>query len=154
MNWRLQDGIVGRRVGRRVPDDRVVAGPAGGLKRLLRPRSIHHRPHPLVVAEQDHLVVDVVDVRRQLAVRFHGPVAYLRDLASLALDRIRLTTREQTAISIATQPTVLRRQAFDLFGIDPPQKVPITVTGPEAPHERRAPMSATGHGDHYGWTSP
>ena len=53
----------------------------------------------------------------------------LGNLANLVLNRVRLPTQEQAAITIATQPTGLQRRAFDLLGIDPPRNVSITVTG-------------------------
>jgi hypothetical protein len=59
----------------------------------------------------------------------HSFPTLLADLANLVLNRVRLPTPEQAAITIATQPTKLQRRAFDLLGIDPKQDVSITVTG-------------------------
>ena len=59
----------------------------------------------------------------------HSFPTLLADLASLVLDRVRLPTQEQTAITIATKPTNLQCRTFDLLGIDPQQNVSITVTG-------------------------
>ncbi len=58
----------------------------------------------------------------------HSFPTLLGDLASLVLNRVRLPTPEQAAITIATKPTRLQRRAFDLLGIDPKQDVSITVT--------------------------
>ena len=59
----------------------------------------------------------------------HSFPTLLADLANLVLNRVRLPTREQTAITIATKPSKLQRRAFDLLGVDPQQNVSITVTG-------------------------
>ena len=59
----------------------------------------------------------------------HSFPTLLGDLANLVLNRVRLPTQEQAAITIATKPTKLQPQAFDLLGIDPQQDVSITVTG-------------------------
>ena len=59
----------------------------------------------------------------------HSFPTLLADLANLVLNRIRLPTRVQTAITIATEPSRLQRRAFDLLGVDPQQNVSITVTG-------------------------
>ncbi len=56
----------------------------------------------------------------------HSFPTLLADLANLVLNRVRLPTREQAAITVATK---LQRRAFDLLGVDPQQKVSITVTG-------------------------
>ncbi len=59
----------------------------------------------------------------------HSFPTLLGDLSTIALNRLTLPTQAKTAITIATEPTTLQRQAFDLLGVDPPQTVPITVTG-------------------------
>ena len=59
----------------------------------------------------------------------HSFPTLLADLANLVLNRVRLPTREQTAITIATEPSKLQHRAFDLLGVDPQQNVSITVTG-------------------------
>ena len=59
----------------------------------------------------------------------HSFPTLLGDLANLVLNRVRLPTQEQAAITIATKPTKLQRRAFDLLGIDPQQDVSITLTG-------------------------
>ncbi len=59
----------------------------------------------------------------------HSFPTLLGDLANLALNRVSLPTQDKTAITIATEPTQLQRQAFDLLGVDRPQTVSITVTG-------------------------
>ncbi len=59
----------------------------------------------------------------------HSFPTLLGDLANLVLNRVSLPTQDKTAITIATEPTKLQRQAFDLLGVDPPQSVSITVTG-------------------------
>ena len=51
-----------------------------------------------------------------------------RDLASLVLHRFRLPKQEQTAITIATEPTARQRRALDLLGIDPTQNSSMAVT--------------------------
>ena len=53
----------------------------------------------------------------------HSFPTLLGDLANLVLNRVRLPTQEQAAITIATKPTKLQRRAFDLLGIDPQQDV-------------------------------
>ena len=58
----------------------------------------------------------------------HSFPTLLGDLSNIALNRVTLPTQEKTAITIATEPTKLQRQAFDLLGVDPQQTVPITVT--------------------------
>ena len=57
----------------------------------------------------------------------HSFPTLLGDLSTIALSRLTLPTQAKTAIT--TEPTTLQRQAFDLLGVDPPQTVPITVTG-------------------------
>ena len=59
----------------------------------------------------------------------HSFPTLLADLANLVLNRLRLPTQEQAAITIATEPTRLQRRAFELPDIDPQQNVSITVTG-------------------------
>ena len=59
----------------------------------------------------------------------HSFATLLGDLSNIALNRVTLPTQEKSAITIATEPTKLQRQAFDLLGVDPHQTVPITVTG-------------------------
>ena len=59
----------------------------------------------------------------------HSFPTLLGDLSTIALNRLTLPTQAKTAITVATEPTTLQRQAFDLLGVDPPQTVPITVTG-------------------------
>ena len=59
---RLQGGIVGRQVGRGVPDGWVVTRSADHLHRLWGGSFLGDGRHPLVVAEQHHLVVYVVDI--------------------------------------------------------------------------------------------
>ena len=59
----------------------------------------------------------------------HSFPTLLGDLSTIALNRLTLPTQAKTVITIATEPTTLQRQAFDLLGVDPPQTVPITVTG-------------------------
>ena len=59
----------------------------------------------------------------------HSFPTLLGDLSTIALNRLTLPTQAKTAITIATEPTTLQRQAFDLLGVDLPQTVPITVTG-------------------------
>ncbi len=59
----------------------------------------------------------------------HSFPTLLGDLSTIALNRLTLPTQAKTAITIATEPTTLQRQSFDLLGVDPPQTVPITVTG-------------------------
>ena len=58
----------------------------------------------------------------------HSFPTLLGDLSNIALNRVTLPTQDKTAITIATEPTKLQRQAFDLLGVDPLQTVPITVT--------------------------
>lgn len=52
----------------------------------------------------------------------------LGDLANLVLNRVSLPTQEQTAITIATEPTQLQHRAFEQLGVNPQQVVSITVT--------------------------
>ena len=59
----------------------------------------------------------------------HSFATLLGDLSTIALNRVSLPTQEQTAITIATEPTQLQRWAFDLLGVEPQQTVSITVTG-------------------------
>ena len=59
----------------------------------------------------------------------HSFPTLLGDLSNLVLNRVSLPTQEKTAITIATEPTKLQRQAFDLLGVDPQRTVSITVTG-------------------------
>lgn len=58
----------------------------------------------------------------------HSFPALPGDLANLVLNRISLAMQEQTAITIATEPTQLQRRAFELLGVEPQQAVSITVT--------------------------
>ena len=58
----------------------------------------------------------------------HSFPTLLADLASLVLNQVCLPTQEQAAITVATKPSKLQRRAFDLLGVDPQQKVSITVT--------------------------
>ena len=62
-------------------------------------------------------------------VAVHSFPTLLGDLANLVLNRVSLATQEQTAITIATEPTQLQRRAFELLGVDPQQTVSVTVTG-------------------------
>ena len=57
---------------------------------------------------------------------FRPPLANLSDLA---LNRLVLPIRQQTAITVNTPSTELRSKTFELLGVDPVQTVPMTVTG-------------------------
>ena len=59
----------------------------------------------------------------------HSFPTLLADLSNLALNRVVLSSQQQAAITVSTQPTKLQSKAFELLGVDPNQTVPITVTG-------------------------
>ena len=82
---------------------------------------------PAVVSERTKRKADTKTTPEGFPV--HSFPTLLADLANLVLNRVRLPTREQTAITIATEPSKLQRRAFDLLGVDPQQNVSITVTG-------------------------
>ena len=82
---------------------------------------------PAVVSERAKRKADTKTTPEGFPV--HSFPTLLADLANLVLNRVRLPTRKQTAITIATEPSKLQRRAFDLLGVDPQQNVSITVTG-------------------------
>ena len=60
------------------------------------------------------------------ACSFRPPLA---NLSNLALNRLVLPIRQQTAITVSTPPTELRSKTLELLGVDPVRTVPMTVTG-------------------------
>ena len=88
------------------------------------------RDTPVEPAEVSDRAKDKADTKTTLeGFPVHSFPTLLGDLSTIALNRLTLPTQAKTVITIATEPTTLQRQAFDLLGVDPPQTVPITVTG-------------------------
>ena len=57
----------------------------------------------------------------------HSLPTLLDDLATLALSTVHLPDNPENRFTVATQPTLLQRRAFELLDVDPTKMFPVCV---------------------------